>query len=172
MSGKSFQEMLDPILVAMVVRGDARKVAELLSKGASVEVRDQGLTPLMIAAWFGHTEVCEVLLDKGNAKIEETEPKAQNSALMQAVGNDNASTVALLLSKGARVDIRNKNGFTPLLLAAQFGHTEVCKLLLEKGKANIEETGQIDETALSTAARRGDAKTVEMLLSKGARVDL
>ena len=163
--------MLDTGLVTMVARGDASKVAELLSKGARVDVRDRGFTPLLIAAGFGHTEVCELLLDQGKANIEETEPLGENSALNQAASTGNASTVALLLSKGARVDTRNKSGDTPLLIAAQFGQTEVCELLLEKGKANIEEAGSIDETALSIAARSGDAKTVALLLSKGARVD-
>ena len=45
MSGKGFQEMLDTRLVAMVARGDASKVTELLSKGARVDVRDRGFTP-------------------------------------------------------------------------------------------------------------------------------
>ena len=53
MSGKSFQEMLDTVLVVMAARGDARKVAELLSQGARVDARDRGFTPLMAAAVKG-----------------------------------------------------------------------------------------------------------------------
>ena len=40
MPGKSFQEMLDTVLVVMAARGDARKVAELLSQGARLDTRD------------------------------------------------------------------------------------------------------------------------------------
>ena len=72
MSGKSFQEKLDTVLVTMAARGDARKVAELLSQGARVDAKEQGVTPLLAAAHGGHTEVCELLLDKGKANIEET----------------------------------------------------------------------------------------------------
>ena len=71
------------------------------------------------------------------------------------------------LLKAARVDTKTNDGFTPLLLAAYFGHAEVCQLLLERGKANIEETTPKGNTALNIAAMEGHASTVAMLLSKG-----
>ena len=64
MSGKSFQEKLDTVLVVMAARGDARKVEELLAQGGRVDAREQGFTPLLAAAQNGHTEVCELLLEK------------------------------------------------------------------------------------------------------------
>ena len=96
--------------------GDARKVEELLSQGATVDERDQGLTPLLVAAQEGHTEVCELLLEKGKANIEETDNDG-DTALKLVASEGDASTVALLLSKGARVDTRAEDGFTPLLAA-------------------------------------------------------
>ena len=58
----------------------------------------------------------------------------RDKALVFASAFGDASEVAELLSQGARVDARDQ-GFTPLLAAAQGGHIEVCKLLLETGKA-------------------------------------
>ena len=139
MAGLSFQEKLDAVLVGMVARGNASKVAELLSKGARVDARYEDFTPLIAAAYRGHTDVCELLLDKGNANIEETMP-GRGTALTIAADNGHASTVALLLTKGARVDSRNEQGFTPLLAAAFEGHIDVCELLLKTGKANVKET--------------------------------
>ena len=46
-----------------------------------------------------------------------------------------ASKVAELLSQGARVDVKGDAGFTPLLAAAQEGHIELCKQLLQTSKA-------------------------------------
>ena len=70
---------------------------------------------------------------------------------------------------GGRAAVRgSKGGDTPLLVAAYFGHTEVCELLLEKGKANIEEIDDDGDTALKLAASKGDASTVVLLLSKGS----
>ena len=72
MSGKSFQEMLDTVLVVMADMGNSRKVAELLSLGARVEASDQGFTPLLAAAQGGHIEVCKLLLETGKANVKET----------------------------------------------------------------------------------------------------
>ena len=97
---------------------------------------------MILAAHFGHAEVCELLLERGNADIEETEPKG-NTALNLAAQRGHASTVALLLSKGAKVDTKDNDGFTTLLAAVQKGHTEVCELLLEAG-------GDVEERAPDT----------------------
>ena len=102
--------------------------------------------------------LCELLLERGKANLKETEPKG-NTALMIAAHQGHASTVALLLSKGARVDITNKKGFTPLLSVAQKGHTEVCELLLERGDVNIEEKTSKGNTPLNLAAVNGHAST-------------
>ena len=59
--------------------------------------------------------MCELLFEEGKANIEETTPIG-NNALNLAASKGHASTVALLLSKEARVDIRSRDGFTPLLL--------------------------------------------------------
>ena len=57
---------------AAATTGDASMVEMLLLQGARVDARDQnGDTPLLKAAYFGHTKVCELLLDIGNAKIED-----------------------------------------------------------------------------------------------------
>ena len=76
----------------------------------------------------------------------------RDTALVFAANNGDTRKVEELLSQGSRVDTRNKNGFTPLLAAAQRGHTEVCKLLLETGKTDIEETLPDGNTALNLAA--------------------
>ena len=43
------------------------------------------------------------------------------SALVDAAADGDASMVEILLSQGARVDAREQ-GFTPLLVAAKYGH--------------------------------------------------
>ena len=57
---------MDRAPVYAAANGNARKVAELLSWGGRVDAREQGFTPLLVAAKFGHTEVCELLLANGS----------------------------------------------------------------------------------------------------------
>ena len=69
-------------------------------------------------------------------------------ALVYASAKGEIGKVTILLAMGARVDVREQ-GFTPLLAAAQFGHTEVCQLLLANG-SDLEErqTGTLDSWTL------------------------
>ena len=127
------------VLTIAAVKGLLEVCKLLLSKGASVSKGENGWSPLMAAAQEGHTEVCKLLLETGKANIEEISPDG-NTTLRLAASKGFASTVELLLSIGAKVDTKDNQGFTPLLSAAQGGHTEVCNLLLETGKANVKET--------------------------------
>ena len=160
------------VLCEAAEEGSISRCRQLLAAGSDVEERDEdGFTPLLNAAYFGHTEVCELLLEKGKANIEETDSLG-NTALNQAADEGDASTVALLLSKGARVDTRDKNGFTPLLAAAQKGHTEVCELLLDNG-SDLEESSPVtQETALHKAAGFGHESLLQLLISQKYKPNL
>ena len=88
-----------------------------------------------------------------------------DTALVYASANGEIDKVTILLAMGARVDAREQ-GFTPLLAAADSGHTDVCELLLQRGRANIEDTTPDGSTALNIAAGEGFERTVELLLSQ------
>lgn len=75
--------------------------------------------------------------------------------------------LGFLLGKGARADIQNKDGDTPLMLATQLGWVEGAELLLRVG-ANVDLPNRRGETPLMFAVRNTDAAMVRMLLGKGA----
>ena len=77
------------------------------------------------------------------------------------------------LAQGGRVSVRNTGG-TPLIAAAQNGHTDICGLLLAHGSDVNEMELETKTTALHYAVGTGsDNKAlVEALLSWGANVDL
>jgi ankyrin repeat protein len=75
--------------------------------------------------------------------------------------------LAFLLGKGARADIQNKDGDTPLMLAAQLGWIEGVDLLLRSG-ANVDLPNRQGETPLMFAVRNVDSDMVRLLISKGA----
>ena len=75
------------------------------------------------------------------------------------------------LAQGGRVTMRNSQGDTPLLTAAQNGHTDICCLLLSHGSNVNEVMADTKHTALHRAAMKGDNGSVEALLSWGAMVN-
>ena len=75
------------------------------------------------------------------------------------------------LAQGGRVTMRTPQGATPLLKAAQKGHTDICGLLLAHG-SDVNEMGlKTKMTALHNAALLGHKAVIEALLSWGAIVD-
>ena len=72
-----------------------------------------------------------------------------------------------LLGQGAKADLPNKDGNTPLTLATQIGWEEGAALLLRMGaKANA--ANNRGETPLMFAVQKRDIPMVRLLLSKGA----
>jgi len=72
-----------------------------------------------------------------------------------------------LLTKGARADIQNSRGETPLSLATQIGWTEGAELLLNRG-ASVDLGNQRGETPLMIAVQHRDLPMVQLLLAHGA----
>jgi ankyrin repeat protein len=75
--------------------------------------------------------------------------------------------LSFLLSKGARPDIQNGQGQTPLSLAAQLGWTDGAELLLSRG-ANVDLPNQRGETPLIVAVHNRDMAMVRLLVANGA----
>ena len=73
--------------------------------------------------------MCSVYLKAVSATMESTtefDEKLFNSSL-----DGDIEGVIAALTQGGRVTIRNSQGFTPLLAAADNGHTDICGLLLQ-----------------------------------------
>ncbi len=75
--------------------------------------------------------------------------------------------LSFLLAKGARADIQDKDGNTPLTLAAQLGWAEGAEVLLSRGAAVNGQNGR-GETPLILAVHARDPVMVRLLLAKGA----
>ncbi len=147
-------------------------VAEfLVEKGAEINMKDKlGQTALFWASLNGHLNVAEFLVEKGaqinfkenlldiqtalfNAS-ENGHPKLVKALYKALVTNKNVkrglfAQVNDLFKKEKQLDVKNKSGFTPLMLASQNGHVEVITVLLELGATvNVKNNGN---TALDLA---------------------
>jgi ankyrin repeat protein len=81
--------------------------------------------------------------------------------------------VEKLLKWGAKVDQPHNHNRTALLLAAQRGHCDVMRVLLDKGadiRALFTITGSKIHNALHVAAHEGDVALMQTLLAGGADV--
>ena len=85
--------------------------------------------------------------------------------------NGDIEGVMAALSQGGRVTVRSTQRLTPLLVAAQNGHTDICGLLLAHGSNVNEVLPDTEHTALHYAANHGHNASVEALLSWGAEVN-
>jgi len=72
-----------------------------------------------------------------------------------------------LLDKGADVNARHGNGFTPLMAAVQNKQPETVRLLLSKG-ADPKLKAKAGQTALSLSAKANHAEIVSVLKEAGA----
>ncbi len=90
-------------------------------------------------------------------------------SLPQAASDGDIERVRSLLSAGAKVNEKDKDGQTALHRAVKHGHKAVVELLLAKG-ADVGATYRY-ETPLYAAALAGHKEIAELLLSRGADVN-
>ena len=72
--------------------------------------------------------------------------------------------------KQGKCKSKGKNGETPLLIAVQNGHTDVCTLLI-KTNANVNEKRGDGVTPLLMAVQNGLSDVCTMLLGKNSNVN-
>jgi len=103
---------------------------KLLFSGALVDARDyRGMTPLLHMFSSSNTEMIKLLL-QGNASVNMQDVDGRTT-LSRAVEVGNKLVVQLLFQEsGTRVNLKDKNGVTPLHLAAAFKHLQLAEMLI------------------------------------------
>lgn len=107
----------------------------------------------------------------GATVINTRDPNSGDGALHILVRGRDLNWLGFMLQRGALPDLRNNDGATPLLLAAQIGWREGAERLLA-GRANPNIQNNQGETPLIYAVRRFDAPMVRLLMGRGANPNL
>ncbi|XP_069777339.1 transient receptor potential cation channel subfamily A member 1-like [Narcine bancroftii] len=96
---------------------------------------EKGMTPLLLAAQNGHTDVVQLLLRKGALFMRDY--KCWTTLHYAAFGGYSRTIEVLLESNVSLLDQEDEKGNTALHLAAKAGHSRAVCLLLAKGAAIV-----------------------------------
>lgn len=157
----------DPEIFAALGRGDLKRVeAMLASEPALANARNgRGDSLLLAAVYLGQRLLARKVVDAGAAfGLHEA----------AALGDAERARAAIEAEPGL-VRAYSHDGWTPLHLAAFFGHAEVARLLLDRG-ADVNARSQSDRfaranTPLHAAAANRQVEVARLLVERGADVN-
>lgn len=156
-------------------------VQELIKRGIDCNLMDTlHRSAIHSAAINGSFRSLAVLLEVSQSDMNLQDVNG-NTPMHDAAGQFQPQALQVLLDKGAKIDVRNIRGKTPLDTARENGRRENLNLLMEKYAEELKMpkrslTGMLlEEPSLIRAAQLGDKATVDSILAgykQGESVDL
>ena len=140
----------------------------LLENGAHIlkEGSDKSITSLHIAALNGDLAALECMFQiKGHQDCISSSHDCWMSPLHCAAESGSVAVIDFLIQSGEAVSVRDKNGDTPLLIAAWRGKLDALKCLLGHG-ASLAEENKDKQQALHCAAEGGHVKVLNFLIDQ------
>jgi len=122
---------------------------------------------IIVAAEAGDLEKVTKALEAG------ANPSAMgpnSGALHCAAFNGHEAVVALLLNKGAEVDVKDRQSYSPIHLAVSRGHLSIAEQLVAAG-ADIETLTSQNGTPLHIAAASNQQNVLAVLIKAGANLE-
>ncbi|KAL8885965.1 MAG: hypothetical protein Q9215_006266 [Flavoplaca cf. flavocitrina] len=129
------------------------------------------LAPVVVAGYFGLTDVASSLLDHGADANVLARPPDGVSVLDIASQKGHRDVVKLLLDRGAITQRQQFNNVSALHRAAYNNHPAVVEVLLEHNQALVHAKNVYGKTALHDAAERGFVEVVQLLIKHGVPID-
>ncbi|XP_063716671.1 ankyrin-3-like isoform X3 [Symsagittifera roscoffensis] len=138
----------------------------LLHKGADETVTtEEGFTPLAVALQQQHAKIVATLLEAEHSKKGYKLP-----ALHVAVRKNDEKSTLLLLTKKYDPNIMSSTNFTPLHVAARYGHYKIATHLVNFG-AHVDQAAKNSIVPLHVASKWGKVDLVELFVNANAKID-
>jgi len=152
----------------LVMKGDLEGIRKFYSNQEQLNKADnKGLYPLHYAIMQGDTQIAEILIVLG-AKLDNKDLSGK-TALRYAVDRNQPAMVKMLADRGADPFFADVGGITPAQIALQSDTDLLDSMFSAK---NINNTSPDGRTILHYAADALLPKGVDLLLSKGASVQI
>ena len=117
------------------------------------------------------TKATEFLDKPGSTVVNVRDNDSGDAAIHIVTRRNDASWLGFLYGKGANLNAKDREGFTPLMIAVRTGWSEGVRLLTVM-KAQLDAQNRLGETALAIAVQKRDAIVAKQLLDAGANPDI
>lgn len=161
-----------------VITGDCESVKNILKRQKTVLQSRDAESLLRVASELDNSEEMVELLTESEFNINrrgksfgvnESSWIKGWTDLHVAAANNRTDEISILISnkEGGPLDCKDKEGRTPLYLAANEGFDECVRVLVRAG-ANVDARTNDGRTALYKAVTNGDRRMMELLIDMGA----
>lgn len=152
-------------LHAAALAGSFASAKVLIKAGADINSTDGiGDTPLMNALLNSHHGIFKLLLEAGaDAALRRSNGRTVLHQLVFKEGEEWTSLIPLVCTQAANLETTEKDGLTPLLMAAFADNASALQALLDEG-ANISATDAYDRNILHICAIVGKYRAMDLLL--------
>ena len=141
-----------------------------LSVPAAAQFYSEGYEFLEAVRERKGTEATEMLNEPGTTVINSRDGTSGRTGLHIVVARRDLTWTRWLLQEGANPNIADREGRTPLIVAAESGFLEGVAILLERG-ARVDVANATGETPLIAAVHARNIELMEVLLEGGADPD-
>lgn len=153
--------------IALIVAGSA---ALTVPMAAGAQFQSQGYQFLKAVRDADGDKATQMLNQPGTTVVDARDVSSGQAALHIVVERRDLTWLNFLAGKGASLNIKDKQGNTPLMLAVQGGFIDGIESLVRR-KARVDEPNNAGETPLIRAVQRRDLRMIRLLLDGGANPD-
>lgn len=158
-------------------------IKDLIEAGSDINIADkEGLTPLMLAASFDknlikRSNIQDDEIDLSNvqtliehkANIDAFDNKGMNALMYAIVTNPNPKIVKILCDAGAKIDVKNKEKLTTLMLALLNSNPKMVQAVIDAG-ADVNAIAN-EKSILFQALELNNNAAISMLAKAGVNVN-